>query len=68
MNEIVINVKGMVCSGCENRIKNAINTLDNVESVTANHETGVVTVNTSLDKSIIEETIEDLGFDVVKDN
>ena len=37
MKETIINVKGMVCNGCENRVKNALKTIDGVEDVEANY-------------------------------
>ncbi len=69
MKETVLNVKGMVCNGCENRVKNALKNIDGVEEVSANHETGVVKVTSNEDvlKEKLEETIEDIGFEVVKD-
>ncbi len=69
MKEIVLNVKGMVCNGCENRVKNALKNIDGVEEVLANHETGVVKVtsNEDVSKEKLEETVEDIGFEVVKD-
>lgn len=66
MKSVLINVKGMVCNGCENRIKNALSQLDGVESVKANHETGEVTIEASIDQTILEEKLEELGFEVEK--
>ena len=65
--EIIINVKGMMCSGCENRIKNALNMVDGVERVEANHEDGTVKVVTKeiVEKELLEEKIEDLGFEIL---
>ena len=37
MKETELNVKGMACEGCENRIKNALKNVEGVESVTADH-------------------------------
>ncbi len=70
MKEIVIKVNGMVCTGCENRVKNALLDLDGVESVNADHIKGEVSVklNGDVDKLAIEEKIEDLGFDVIKED
>lgn len=70
MKEIVIKVSGMVCTGCENRVKNALLDLDGVESVNADHIKGEVSVklNGDVDKLAIEEKIEDLGFDVIKED
>lgn len=66
MKEIVLNVEGMVCNGCENRVQNALKTIDGVENVVANHENGTVTVtlNKEVSESILKEKIEDIGFDV----
>jgi len=66
MKEIEFNVEGMMCSGCENRVKNALSLIDGVEAVKANFETGVVRI--TLTKEVLEnelkEAIEDLGYKV----
>lgn len=66
MKEVVIKVEGMMCSGCENRVQNALNEVEGVETVVANHEEGTVkvTLNTDIDLEVLTDTIEDLGFDV----
>ncbi len=66
MKECTIKVEGMVCGGCENRVKNAVSTIDGVESVIADHNTGIVTVTSKedLDVNQIKEKIEDIGFEV----
>ena len=35
MKETIIKVKGMVCNGCENRVQNALKTIDGIEEVIA---------------------------------
>ena len=69
MKETIIKVEGMVCGGCENRIKNALSQIDGVENVEASHETGIVKVSADekVAKETMEETIEDIGFEVVKE-
>ena len=69
MKETKIKVEGMVCGGCENRVQNALKTIEGIEEVVANHETGMVTVTAKEDvaKSVMEEKIEDIGFEVVKE-
>ena len=69
MKETKIKVEGMVCGGCENRVQNALKTIEGIEEVVANHETGIVTVTSKEDveKSVMEEKIEDIGFEVVKE-
>ena len=68
MKETIIKVKGMVCGGCENRVKNALSQIEGVENVEANFETGNVRVNSdeNVTKEEIENTITDIGFEVEK--
>ena len=44
MKETNLIVNGMMCGGCENRVKNAIKNIKGVENVTADHNTGKVIV------------------------
>ena len=44
MKETIIKVEGMICYGCENRVQNALKTIEGVEKVIANHTNGTVTV------------------------
>lgn len=70
MQQIEIKVKGLMCTGCENRVKTALSTLEFVEKVQADHKLGKVKVtiveNTDITK--VYETIEDLGFECVKED
>lgn len=70
MKELEIKVNGMVCEGCENRVKNALSTIEGVEKVEASHKTGIVKVlaNEKVEKSVLEEKIDDIGFETVKEN
>lgn len=70
MKETKIKVNGMVCEGCENRVKNALSTIDGVQSVEASYKTGEVTVtsNEEVPKTTLEEKIDDIGFEVVKED
>ncbi len=67
MKKLIINVRGMSCEGCENRIKNSVEAIDGVESVLASHKDGLVTVvaEDSVDENTIKARIEDIGFDVI---
>ena len=69
MKETVFKVVGMACSGCENRIINALKNILGVEDVVANHVTGIVRVTSkdSLSEEILKEKIEDLGYEVKED-
>ena len=65
MEEIIINVKGMACKGCENRIQNAVKTIEGVQEVVADHKTGIVKVKANnINEKLIKEKIEDIGFEV----
>ena len=66
MKETVINVKGMVCRGCENRVKNALKELEGVEKVEADYKTGIVKIfaNENVERKVMEEVIEDIGFEI----
>ena len=68
MDELKINVRGMMCTGCENRIKNALGDLKGIKTVDANHKTGQVVINSDIEISIeeIKNKIEDIGFEVVE--
>ena len=70
MKETNLIVNGMMCGGCENRVKNAIKNIEGVENVTADHNTGKVIVisNNEVSKEIIKETLEDIGYEVVKED
>ena len=70
MKEIQIKVNGMVCEGCENRVKNALSTITGVEKVEANYETGkvIVLVSEEVSKMVLEEKIDDIGFEVEKED
>ena len=58
----------MACEGCENRVKSALLLIDGVESVDANHTTGMVIINLKKDLDIaqIKEKIIDIGYDIVE--
>ena len=70
MKETNLIVNGMVCGGCENRVKNAIKNIEGVENVTADHNTGKVIVisNNEVSEEIIKETLEDIGYEVVRED
>ena len=63
--ENIINVEGMMCSGCENRIQNAVKSMPNVSDVIASHTDGTVKVIGDVDIESVKEKINDLGFEVI---
>ena len=70
MNETNFKIKGMMCSGCENRVKNALENIDGIENVKADYTTGNVSIyyNNTIDKKIIEKAIEDIGYEIIRND
>lgn len=68
MEDIILNVKGMMCEGCENRIKNALKTIDGVKKVEADHVSGIVKISTKniIDQGLLKQKIEDIGYEIIK--
>jgi len=65
--EVVINVDGMTCEGCENAINAGVESLDGIASVESSHEEGWTKVK--YDKAVtsaedIEGKITDTGYTV----
>ena len=60
----------MMCEGCENRIKNTIKNIEGVKDVTADHKTGkvVVTSNDNVSEETIKDTLDDIGYEVAKED
>ena len=66
MKEIKLKINGMMCAGCENRVKSAVSLIEGVEKVDADHNTGIVTVTSKEDLDItkIKEKIIDIGYEI----
>ena len=69
-NKIEIRISGMSCTRCENRVENVLKNIENVKSVNANYNTGIVEIGINniknLDIDVIKETLEDLGYDILE--
>ncbi len=66
MKEIILNVEGMVCTGCEKRVENSLKEIKNVKEVTANHENNkvIIKIEDEADINEIKDRIDELGFEV----
>lgn len=69
MKELRIKINGMVCEGCENRVKTALSEITGIESVDADHNTGIVIIKSEKDLEVdqIKEKITDLGFEIIRE-
>lgn len=67
--EIIITVKGMVCSFCAQGIKKTFMSKEGVEKVEVNLDTKVVTITTakghSLQDADVKDSITDAGYELV---
>jgi len=67
MREIVLNVKGMECVGCSNRIQNTLSSIEGIKSIVANHEndTVIIKMQDEVEENMIIEEIQNIGFKVI---
>lgn len=56
-SKLVIQVSGMTCTGCEETIKSALSPIPGVDSVSSNHQTGVVVVQSHGDLNPIKAQV-----------
>lgn len=61
-----ITITGMSCEGCEQNVENALQALDGVTQISADHKTESVELSTEtgVEDENIHATIEDAGYDV----
>lgn len=68
MKDIILKVDGMMCSGCENRVQNALKTVKGVKDVKASHEEKTVQIilKQEIDAQVLKDKIVDLGYEVIE--
>ncbi|MBO5138160.1 MAG: heavy-metal-associated domain-containing protein [Bacilli bacterium] len=66
MKNIELNIEGMKCEGCVNRIKSALSTIKGMDSFDLSLEDKKLTLSVKKEKTIdeIRKKIEALGFEV----
>jgi len=70
MKKIELQVTGMSCAGCEERIGNVLRRVQGVRDVDPDHSTGRVQVHVGpelTDPTALTEPITAAGFEVVED-
>ncbi|MDR0911122.1 MAG: heavy metal translocating P-type ATPase [Methanobrevibacter sp.] len=68
--KVQIPINGMHCAMCANSVEGNLNALDGVSSASVNLSSNNVTIDYDINKvdlNLINKTIEDIGFNVVKD-
>lgn len=65
-NQKVINVEGMTCKHCTQKLENALENLIDISKAKANlkNKTITITYESTVDEVLIKKTIEDLGYTV----
>lgn len=68
MKHFELNVEGMMCEKCENRIENSVSMLDGVKNVKASRidKKVIVDAEDNVDENEIINRIEDLDYEVIK--
>ena len=65
LGEKTIQIEGMHCENCQNRVENALNRLDGVVCrVNLRKKTAVVSYSAEVSDDVLKEIIEKLGFTV----
>ncbi|WP_436344110.1 heavy-metal-associated domain-containing protein [Natronorubrum sp. FCH18a] len=67
MEQTTLEVTGMACDGCEANVTEALEAIEGVSSVTADHEGNEVRVEhdeATVDEATISGTIEEAGYEV----
>lgn len=65
MERYELQVEGMSCNGCEERVTNAVERVDGVQRVDADHETGTVEIAGEEDtEDSVRQAIHDAGYDL----
>lgn len=67
MSRTTIAVTGMSCGGCEQNVETALEELDGVSRIEADHEADTVALDTeeTVAEKTLHETIEEAGYEVV---
>ncbi len=69
MHKIVLDVKGMTCTGCENHIEHEVGLLEGVIMVDATYSTGSATIKyrpAEIDQESIIEAINGTGYTIIE--
>lgn len=67
MPELEVEIDGMHCGGCEDRVQTGLSRLDGVRSVEADHEAGtarVTFVAGKRDDPALRRAVGELGYEV----
>ena len=62
---ITLDVGGMTCEGCSNRVKSALESIQGVNSANVSHESGIaIVVHQNVSRKIMTSSIQKIGYTV----
>ncbi len=67
--EVVLNIKGMTCGGCANKVKGALSACEGVKDVQVSYQDGKAVVHVEDGKSdihVLIEAVKHLGYKVTE--
>ena len=65
-NEINLDIQGMTCAACANRIERGLNKMDGIEAnINLALETGKVVIHNDMSAEDVIQKIQSLGYDAV---
>lgn len=67
---VTLQVEGMTCTGCEQRLGKALRRVDGVREATADHRTGQVRVRFDpavTDRAALADQVDNAGYSVTDD-
>ncbi len=63
--DVVLNIRGMTCAGCEGRVKDALSAVEGVSDVKVSHKDGKAQLHVEegkVDKAALIEALKQVGF------
>ena len=59
-----VTIEGMMCTHCSGHVRDALTSLDGVESAEVSHETGkaVISLSAEVETAQIQKAVEDAGY------
>jgi len=62
---LTLDVGGMTCEGCSNRVKSALESIQGVNSADVSHESGIaIIVHQNVSKEIMTSSVQEIGYTV----
>ena len=62
---ITLDVGGMTCEGCSNRVKSALESIQGVNSANVSHESGIaIVVHQNISEKILTSSVQKIGYTV----